>query len=81
LSLIITNEEWLHYVQSQNLINIWWTTIYPFLHWMILSFARIPYTFTTCIWKRMKDCIMRLLRHEERLHMKRLTTKRPAIGR
>ena len=26
---------------------------------MILSFVRTPYTFTTCIWRRMKDSIMR----------------------
>lgn len=24
---------------------------------MTSSFVRIPYTFTMCIWKRMKDCI------------------------
>ena len=26
---------------------------------MILSFVRTPYTITTCIWRRMKDSIMR----------------------
>ena len=37
---------------------------------MTLSFVRIPYTCTTCIWNRTKDCIMQHHRREGRLLMR-----------
>lgn len=46
---------------------------------MILSFVRIPYTFTMCIWNRMKDCIMPPLRREDGMRTKPLTQRKRAI--
>ena len=46
---------------------------------MTLSFVRIPYTFTMCIWKRTKDCIMPPLKPEDETHKQPSTRRKRAI--